>query len=100
MAFEVPVAIDELYYIVDDWVGQEYDQSDEAKTLLERRSRLREEIACRLGAGGESLLEALSDLNLSLEDIHDKALFQAALNLGTEIAQPKRRPWTAETSST
>ncbi len=85
-------ALNELYYIVDDWVGQEYEQSGEAKILMERRSRLREEIACRLGADGESLLEALSNLDLSLADIHDKALFQAALSLGTEIARP-RREW-------
>lgn len=88
-------ALNELYYIVDDWVGQEYDQSEEAKPLMERRSRLKEEIARRLGADGESLLDTLSDLDLSLEDIHDKALFQAALSLGTEIAQPRRGLWTA-----
>lgn len=85
-------ALNELYYIVDDWVGQEYEQSGEAKTLLERRSCLKEEIACRLGANGEKLLDALSDLDLSLEDIHDKALFQAALSLGAEIARP-RHEW-------
>lgn len=100
MVFEGSMVIDELYYIVDDWIGQEYDQSKEAKTLIERRSCLKEEIAHRLGADGESLLDALSDLNLNLEDIHGKALFRAALSLGTEIAQHRRRLWTAEASST
>lgn len=90
----------ELYYIVDDWIGQEYDQSKEVKTLIERRSCLKEEIAHRLGVDGQALLEALSNLDLSLEDIHDKALFRAALSLGTEIVQPRRRLRTAEASST
>lgn len=82
--------LDEFYYIVDNWAGQQCELSEEARTLMERRSRLAEEIAHRLGADGESLMDALSDLNLSLEDIHDKALFQAALSLGTEIAQAGR----------
>ena len=86
--------LDEFYYIVDDWAGQQYEQSEEAKTLMARRSCLKEEIMRRLGADGESLLDALNDLNLSLEDIHDKALFQAALSLGTEIAQPRHGLWT------
>lgn len=84
----------ELYYIVDDWAGQEYEQSEEVKTLMERRSCVKKEIACRLGADGQGLLDTLSDLNLSLEDIRGKALFQAALSLGTEIAQPRRGLWT------
>lgn len=41
-------------------------------------------------------MEALFNLNLELETIHDKALFRAAAQLGTELAQPRRSPWTAE----
>lgn len=88
-------ALDELYYIVDDWAGQQSECSEEAKNLMARRKSLKEEIALRLGADGQDLLETLSNLDLSLEDIHDKALFQAALSLGTEIAQPRRGLWTA-----
>lgn len=33
-------------------------------------------------------MEALADLNLRVETIHDQALFRAALGLGARIAQP------------
>lgn len=85
-----------LYYMVEEWAGQQYEGSEEANVLLARRSELKEEIAFRLGEDGQVLLDALSDLTLSLEDIHDEALFRAAMQLGTEIAQPRRGPWTAE----
>ena len=88
--------IHELYYMVDDWASQQYEASEEAKALLVRQSELKEEMALRLGEDGQALLEALSNLNLELEDIHDEALFRAAMQLGTELARPRRRPWTAE----
>jgi len=51
---------------------------------------LQDEVIRRLGAGGEELLEGIADLELQLETIHDKALFRAAVQLGTELARPGR----------
>lgn len=85
-----------LYYMVEDWVGQ-HDLRDEKTQKLEiRQEALQEEIILRLGKDGQDMMEALSNLNLELETIHDEALFRAAMQLGTEIAQPRRRPWTAD----
>ena len=78
-----------LYYMVEDKASQQYEESEEAKILLTRKSELKEEIVLRLGADGQCLMDALSDLSLSLEDIHDEALFRAAMQLGTQIAQPE-----------
>ena len=80
--------INELYYMVDDWASQQYENSEEAKVLLARKSEIKEEIALRLGADGQDLLDMLSDLSLSLEDIRDQAIFRAAMQLGAQIAQP------------
>ena len=41
-------------------------------------------------------MEALSNLNLELETIHDEALFRAAMELGVQIARPRRGVWTAD----
>lgn len=84
----------ELYYMVDDWASQQYEKSEEAKALLARQSDLKNEIELRLGEGGRELLESLTNLSLELEEIHDQALFRAAMRLGTTIAQPRRGPWT------
>ena len=78
-----------LYHIVDTWAGQQYEMDAETKGLEEEKFALEDEIARRLGAGGQDMVEALSNLNLKLEDIHDKALFRAAVRLGTEIARPQ-----------
>ena len=80
--------INELYYMVDDWASRQYEDTEEARDLLSRKSDLQKEIALRLGADGWDLLGALSDLNLSLSDLHDQALFRAAMQLGANIAQP------------
>ena len=80
--------INNLYYMVDDWAARQYEDSAEAKALLARKSELEREIMRRLGGDGQELLDALSDLRLSLEDIHDRALFRAAMRLGTRVAQP------------
>lgn len=84
----------ELYYMVDDWASQQYEKSEEAKALLARQSDLKNEIELRLGEGGRELLESLTNLSLELEEIHDQALFRAAMRLGTTIAQPRCGPWT------
>ena len=76
-----------LYYMIDDWAGQQYKDNEEAKTLFDRKYALEDEIMERIGGGGQEMLETLADLNLKLEDIHDKALFQAALRFGTEIRE-------------
>lgn len=79
----------ELYYMVEDWVGQ-HDLRDEKTQKLEtRQEALQEEIILRLGEDGQELMEALSDLNLELETIHDEALFRAAVQLGARIARPQ-----------
>lgn len=80
-----------LYYIVDDWADQQYGDDEEAKALMDSKHALEEEIAQRIGEGGWEMLENLSELKLKLEDIHDKALFEAAMSLGTKVAQPRRR---------
>ncbi len=77
-----------LYYMVEDWVGQ-HDLRDEKTQKLEiRQEALQEEIILRLGKDGQDMMEALSNLNLELETIHDEALFRAAMQLGTQIARP------------
>ena len=85
-----------LYYMVEDWMGQHEASDEEAKKLIARQDALQEEIIQRLGEGGRDMMEALSDLNLELETIHDEALFRAAMGLGAQIAQPRRKSWTAD----
>ena len=43
--------ITELYYMVDAWAGQQYERSEEARGLEEKRFALMEEIARRVGEG-------------------------------------------------
>ena len=88
--------INELYDMVDDWASQQAEDSGEAKDLLGRLSGIKNEIELRLGEGGRELLEVLTNLSLELEDIHDQALFRAAMGLGTELAQPRRGMWAAQ----
>lgn len=80
--------INELYYMVDDWVSQQDKDSGKAKDLQTRLSDIEDEIELRLGEGGRELLEVLTNLSLELEDIHNQALFRAAMGLGAQIAQP------------
>lgn len=84
-----------LYYMVEDWMGQHESSDEETKKLMARQDALQEEIIRRLGADGQDTMEVLADLNLKLETVHDEALFRAAMQLGTEIAQPRRGPWGA-----
>ena len=80
--------INDLYYMVEHQIGQLGLQTETEKELTARQYALEDEILLRLGEGGEDLLEALANLNLELETIHDQALFRAAMQLGTEIARP------------
>ena len=82
--------INKLYYMVEDWVGQHDLQDAEIKNLEAQQEALQEKIILRLGDNGRDMVEALSNLNLELETIHDQALFRAALGLGTQIAKPGR----------
>lgn len=77
----------ELYYMIDDWAGQHYENDERTKSLEKQKSALEKEIAQRIGQDGQSMLETLAGLNLKLSDIHDEALFRAALQLGTEIRE-------------
>ncbi|MDE6280887.1 MAG: hypothetical protein K2M15_03695 [Oscillospiraceae bacterium] len=88
--------INKLYYMVEDWVGQSDLQDEETKNLEARQEALQEEIIRRLGDDGRDMVEALSNLNLELETIHDQALFRAAMGLGTQIAQPREGRRTIE----
>ena len=78
----------ELYYMIDEWAGQQYEMDEGTKSLEERKLALQEEIARRLGDGGQDMVEELANLSLALDVIHDQALFQAALSLGAEVARP------------
>lgn len=82
--------INKLYYMVEDWVGQLDLKNEEIKQLETRQEALQEEIILRLGKDGRDMMEALSNLNLKLETIHDEALFRAAMRLGTQIAGCRR----------
>lgn len=84
-----------LYYMVEDWMGQHESSDEETKKLMARQDALQEEIIRRLGEDGQDTMEVLADLNLKLETVHDEALFRAAMQLGTELAQPRRGPWGA-----
>lgn len=80
--------IDKLYFMMEDYVGQHDLMDEKIKRLESRQDTLQSEIILRLGEDGQELMEALSNLNLELETIHDQALFRAAVQLGTEIARP------------
>lgn len=79
--------INELYYMVDTWAGQQYENNEEAKGLEAQKFALQEDIARRVGENGQEVLEKLSEVSLRLEDIHDQALFRAALRLAIEMTQ-------------
>lgn len=83
--------IHSLFHMVDDWADRQSMDNPKMKELLSRQGALQDEIILRLGDDGQDMMEALANLNLQLEAIHDQALFRAAMRLGTEIAQPARR---------
>ena len=78
--------MNKLYYMIDEWAGQQYEMNEETKSLEERKLALQDEIARRIGENGQELVEALANLSLKLDTIHDKALFRAAVSLGAELA--------------
>lgn len=84
-----------LYHMVEEWADQQPINDPKLKELSDRQDALQEEIIQRLGEGGRDMMETLSGLNLELETIHDEALFRAAVQLGAELAQPRRGRWTA-----
>lgn len=84
-----------LYYLMEDWVGNRDLQDEKTHELEIQVEALQDKIILRLGEDGQDMMEALADLNLKLETIHDEALFRAAVQLGTELAQPRRGRWTA-----
>lgn len=88
--------IHHLYHMVDEWTDEQSVHDPRLKELSDRQSALQAEIVQRLGEGGRDMMETLSSLNLELEDIHDEALFRAAMELGVQIARPRRRAWTAK----
>lgn len=77
--------MNELYYMVDEWAGQQYEDNEETRGLEEQKAALEEEMIRRIGPEGRGMLEELSGLRLKLEDIHDQALFRASLRLAAEI---------------
>ena len=83
--------IENLYYAVEERVGERCGTDPQAAELLEQRRTLQNEIARRLGPDAWELLETLSAAELALEDIHDLLLFRSAMRLGTQIARPDRR---------
>lgn len=77
-----------VYYIVEDWIDQQNLMDEETRKLEALQDELQNEIIHRLGEDGQELMEALANLNLKLETIHDQALFRAAMGLGAQIARP------------
>ncbi len=77
--------MNKLYYMIDEWAGQQYEMDEGTKSLEERKLALQDEIAHRIGDDGQDMVEALANLSLELETIHDKALFRAAVRLGAEL---------------
>lgn len=81
--------MNEIYYMLEDQAGQELIKDEEAKSLEDQRGALWDEVIHRLGEDGEEIHEVIRNLDLELEDIHDKALFRAAVQLGMELARPE-----------
>ena len=75
-----------IYYMLLERIGQQCGNDLEAKILRRRKIALIDEIILRLGEDGDDLMDTLTNLDADLETIHDKALFQAALNLGIQMA--------------
>lgn len=81
--------IRELYYMVEEWTGQELMGDEEVKRLEEQRGALWDKVIHRFGEGGEEIREIIRNLDLELETIHDKALFRAGVRLGAELTRPE-----------
>lgn len=81
--------MNEIYYMVDDWVGQELIRDEEVKSLEDQRGALWDKVIYRFGEGGGEMRKVIRNLDLELETIHDKALFRAAVRLGAELVRPE-----------
>lgn len=79
--------IHSLFHMVDEWTDQQYINDPEFKKISDQQGALQDEIIRRLGEGGQEMMETFADLNLKLENLHEEALFRAAMQLGTQIAQ-------------
>lgn len=47
--------MNEIYYMVDDWVGQELIRDEEVKSLEDQRGALWDKVIHRFGEGGEEI---------------------------------------------
>ena len=81
-----------IYYMMVEQVGQRCARETEMKILIRRKCALMDEIALRIGDGGEELLEAMTNLDADLENIQGKAMFRAAVRLGAELAGSTPQP--------
>ena len=79
--------IDELYYMVEDRLGQQELEDETQRALSAKRGALQDEIILRLGKDGRKLLETLIEVDMELETIHDQALFRTAMGLGARTAK-------------
>ncbi len=77
----------ELYYMLDDWAGQQCLKDSQAGPIMERQRALMQKVQARLGENAVALLDAMAEVNQDLEDLHDRALFQAAFLLGVELGR-------------
>lgn len=82
--------MNELYYILTEEIGRQCMKEEAIKVLMIRQCALMDEIMLRLGEDGEKLMDRLADLKSEMDDMQSKALFRAALCLGTKITEPWR----------
>lgn len=78
--------MNELYYMITERIGQQSMQDKELTLLMARKCALTDEIIFRIGEDGEALLDAMAELDSKINAILEKALFQEALRLGTQIS--------------
>ena len=81
-----------LYYMLDDWAGQQRLKDSQAGPIMERQRALMKVVQGRLGENAIDLLDAMAEVNQYLEDLHDRALFQAAFLLGVELGRLRADP--------
>ena len=79
--------MNEIYYMLEDQVGQELIRDEEVKSLENQRGALWDKVIHRLGKDGEEIQEVIRNLDLELETIREKALFRAAVRLGAELTR-------------
>lgn len=63
--------MDELYYMVEDQVGQELIRDEAVKSLEDQRRAWWDKLIHRFGEDGEEIREVIRGLDLELETIHD-----------------------------